>query len=779
MNFFARCINPGCRAGAIRKAIRMSPSFRDRLLLALLPILVQLPALLHVIDGDPLTVLSGLGVGGRPGVLSGLPWIDPNIGTTVQSLGHAAAQVWLSGDVPWWNPYAAIGVPLAAEMQPSALFLPFVLLLHFADGIIYLRVTLGIISGLATYELLRELGLCRAARMTGAVMFAFNGTAAWLPDAPVHAATFLPLILLGIERARRHAVDARPLGWLWCATGLALSLYAGFPETAYIDGLFAGVWSLLRLAAPGRGEHLWPMRALLLGKLITAAVISLLVSLPCIVPFVSFIDQSDVGIHAGTAFSTWALPAGAFPMYLAPYLYGPIFAFAAFGAHGLTGPVAAFWNVGGYVGCTVAFLALVGVLGARRGQPGLRMFLGLWIVTALAKTAALPGLTDAINLIPLMSITAFYRYAGPSWSMAAIILAALAIDDWRRGCLPRRRLLVGALIASLLLGAALWAALPTVRLLWPEPGYRPFPVAAVAWVLTVFAILPLLMWRRPTQLRLAALVGVASVDAIAMFALPQLSAPRGVTIDRAPIGFLHANLGLQRFFTLGPIGPNYGAYFGLASINDNMTPVPRIWANHVRTVLDPAADPAVFAGVEGNRAPGSDVKDVFLQRLDQYSALGVRYAVTFRGAGSMLTDRGLPRVFRDSQVDIFALPNPAPYFSTEPACALEPKGRWAVAASCEVPATLTRRELAYPGWSATVDRLPVQMGTTGLFQTVPLPAGRSYVRFAYAPPHITLAYLGTVLGLAWTVVLVWRSAKLSRTCHRVGRRLMGLFGTGL
>ena len=39
------------------------------------------------------------------------------------------------------------------------------------------------------------------------------------------------------------------------AVGLALSVYAGFPETAYIDGLLVLVWALARLVSLPGGDR--------------------------------------------------------------------------------------------------------------------------------------------------------------------------------------------------------------------------------------------------------------------------------------------------------------------------------------------------------------------------------------------------------------------------------------------------------------------------------------------------------------------------------------------
>ncbi len=905
----------------MRHAWLRSGAALDRWLLVLLPLVVQLPNLLHLIDSNPLLVLSMLGKGGHPALLPGLPgWIDPNIGSTTQALGHVAAKSWLAGRVPWWNPYTGVGVPLAAETSPGALFLPFVLLLHFtADGLIWLRVAMQAVAGVATYELLRQLGLRRGACLVGGILYAFNGTLAWLPHGPERASAFLPLILLGVERARWRAVAGRPLGWLLLVAGLAWSLYAGFPETAFLDGLFAAAWAMLRLIAPG-GEPgaIWQVRARLAGKLVAGAIVALLVATPAVWPFLQYLGMSEVGLHAD-AFAYAALARAAFPMFVLPYLYGPI---ASFGYVSPNGPTWFAWgNVGGYVGIAAAVLALAGLLVRR--EAALRWLLAGWIALCLAKTAAEPVITGLFNVIPFMAQTAFFRYSEPSWTLAAIVLAALAVDHWlRHGAMPRRAALAAAL-GAMLLALALALAWPTLQQLAALASHRRVPLlglagapffaaVSVAWAVLVTLAMAALLAGSPRRWRALALFGLVCADAVAMFAAPQLSASRGTRLDRRPLQFLQAHLGLQRFYSLGAIPPNYGAMFGIAAINDDMLPVPENWAQHINRVLDPATDPGLFIGSVAARTPDTDPRALLARRLDAYRDLGVRYIVTLDGdnslrltastavadaplkplelvsgsqvsgrisasfvpgrdlealgvtfgtyrglsdgaaalsvctpracasghadlasagderslpiplspplavqrgdaltftlrhdgghkpvalwlaRGSMATlDAGapagygpiigseaprpgldLPRVFRGEVMDIFQLPGAAAYVSSDPACTLVTQGRLEVTADCASPATLTRRELSFPGWTARLDGRPVTLGARGIFQTVALPAGRSQVRFAYAPPHVRLAYAAAASGVLWMLL----AAAAARARRRAGPGWRGASG---
>ncbi|WP_431270050.1 hypothetical protein [Dankookia sp. P2] len=141
-------------------------------LLVSIPLLANAFPLVTGWSADPRYFVSGLSVGPQDSLLPGLPgWIDPHAGLTLESLGGLAAAEWLRGTIPWWNPYSGLGLPLAAEMQPGALFLPFVLLLSFGQGVILLKIVMQAIAGLATYALLRQLGLTRTAALIGGICY--------------------------------------------------------------------------------------------------------------------------------------------------------------------------------------------------------------------------------------------------------------------------------------------------------------------------------------------------------------------------------------------------------------------------------------------------------------------------------------------------------------------------------------------------------------------------------------------------------------------------------
>jgi hypothetical protein len=117
---------------------------------------------------------------------------------------------------------------------------------------------LEILAGVSTYCLLRRLALSRWACLAGGAVFALNGTFPWMSHAPINPVPFLPMVLLGVERARISAIENRRGGYALLGLAGALSFLAGFPEVAYIDALLAVLWLIWRLAGID-SQHRWRM----------------------------------------------------------------------------------------------------------------------------------------------------------------------------------------------------------------------------------------------------------------------------------------------------------------------------------------------------------------------------------------------------------------------------------------------------------------------------------------------------------------------------------------
>jgi len=127
---------------------------------------------------------------------------------------------------------------------------------------------------------------------------------------------------------------------------------------------------------------------------------------------------------------------------------------------------------------------------------------------------------------------------------------------------------------------------------------------------------------------------------------------------------------------------------------------------------------------------------------------------------------GLRKVYADSVMDIWELPNPAPYFQVIQGgpCSFLTTQRENVTAECVAPATLLRRELYMPGWRVTVNGAATAVQQDDIFQSAALPAGHVQVRYHFAPAYVEFGWAASVIG---TLGLIWQVIRLglSRQLH--------------
>jgi hypothetical protein len=703
-----------------------------------------------IVDADPMAVRADLLLHDPAGWLPGNPTIDPNDGFTSQALGRQAADQWFSGEVPYWNHYEGVGAPLAGGMQSAAFFLPFILLLRLANGLLYFHVALEVLAALGAYLLLRRLRVGHAVAVAGGIAFGVSGTMAWLTNAVMNPIAFLPWLVLGIELVLGADDDDGPpspwrrwVGPVVIALAVSGSLYAGFPEIAYLDGLLAGAWAVLRLVQRRHDRFLRR-----LGNLVLGGLAGLLLAAPILVAFLTYLSVGHAGSHDGTSGEGSLLPLG-LPAMVLPYVYGPIFGFTKGDASGL---LALWWsNVGGYVPMAAVALTIVGLFGRR--ERGLKILLVVWSVICLGKIFGVPVVSALVNLVPAVRLAAFYRYSQVMIEFSVIVVAALAIDEIVRGQLARWKAVAGGSLAvGVVLGAAALARYPLSQIGVPEKGI--WAVASVLGALGVVAVVIIagLMGAERARLRRALLGGVLVAESIVFFVLPQLSAPRDNVADLAPVTWLQAHQGTASFFSLSPISPNYGSYFGIRSANVNNLPIPQAYADFILEELNRNAEPAVFTGWYDKDPAGPTGKQELLANLGNYAEAGVRFVVARRGVVTPAEAgrAGLSPVFADTAFEIFEVPGWRPYLEPtgESGCRVVSGDFTGGVVDCPAPARLLRRELSLPGWTAAVngEATPIT-SPDGLFQEIALPAGRSTVTFSFRPPGAGLSWVLLALGV--------------------------------
>jgi hypothetical protein len=686
-------------------------------------------------------------------LVCGRPSIDPNVGPLTQDLGYRAAVDIIHGHLPWWNYFEGLGTPLAGELQSAALF-PFTWLLALPGGLVWMHIVLEAISGVSTYFLLRRLSIPAVFATVGGMLFALDGTFAWLANTVVNPLAFLPMLLLGVEIILERSSSRTSRGWTLAIVALALSLYSGFPEGAYFDALFCAVWALVRLYFLPRSD--W---ARALRRLAGAAGLGVVLALPTLVPFVDFLKVAYVGGHKSAVDGLETMHSMAIPMLFNPYVYGTIFDNAK---------AAGAWDtIGGYFTVSASTLAIVGLFGPR--LRALRVMLGVWILIGMAGSLNFLHSRVLWNLFPFVSSSAFSRYIFSSCEMAVIVLAVLGLADVFERPRARRYLTYAGTFMALVLVWCWLAAEPynrgvphheKVRLFLLGLSLIPFVVVAL---LIVFSFVKRRAWI--TYLAAALVV----VESLFMFMVPTLAAPKAVAIDYAPIHYLQVNEGSYRYVDLGVLAPNWGSEFGLNSLSAIDLPFPRAFKNLIQDDLYPGLRPPneflVKGGPPGTVAMEKEVATHFVA----YENASVKYLVLPASMALLpqLSRQGLKLAFHDSFAIIYETPHPRPFYSSS-SCTVTSTGVNVATASCSrAHATLLRTELSMKGWTASVNGRAAKLTRVdGVYQQLTLPKGTSVVDYQFFPPHEDIAVLLALLAL---VVVVGSLVLDARTTRRDAR----------
>lgn len=727
-----------------------APAFLSSLFVTVVILAANAVYLLRIRTNNPLQYFSGVAFH-TPGVLSGGHTIDGNEGWTAQALGRLAAQMWQHGQLPLWNYYEGLGQPLAGEMQSAALFLPFILLQLLPNGIFVMHLALEFVAAFSTLMFVRSLRLSWVAAACAACLFGLNGAFSVMTNAPFNPIAFLPMALWGVELIG-HAVrySRRPRAGLWVtALAVAFMLFAGFPETALLEGLFVAGWAVVRLVAlPGH-------RRSFTGWTIVGAVLGVVIAAPVLVAFKDFLDFGYTAYHLGAA-NVYSYKARMVAALGFPYASGPM----------TNKP---FNGLAGYVTLPTVFVAILGFLGGHRRA--LRIFIGLTLFVLVIN--AFGGLTFIpvkafLNVIPGVRNILVAKYGVSLIEFAVIVCAAYGIDDLRRARVRRPAVLIAAASVALYLVGVV--TFDEHRNYLSHPRWT---IAMVTWTVLACVVLAVIAFaarsgsRRVGLLALvAALIVIA--DGAGTYAVPQLSASTRNPVDLAPVRYLQTHLGTSRFYTLGPIAPNYGSYWGIASVNVNDLPVPKKMSTFVFDELRPRPGTPGAKGTGrafipfwlGGQLPSARIQRVVLKAYGQqqsaFRKAGAEYIVMTHGVATEATGAkyGLTRVFRDAKIEIWRDPKAAPYYSTSKnECSIRTQSLSGVTLDCALPTTLLRRQLSSPGWTATVNGTTSTVVDTPdrLFQSIPVPAGVSTISYSYMPKYFVAA---SALSLAAVALML-------------------------
>lgn len=668
----------------------------------------------------PLALFAQIGRAGAVG--PGRATQESNMGVTSQALGTRAAIDWFQGRVPLWNYYEGTGVPLAGEMQSAALFLPFILCLKSLSGQLYFHISLQILAGICTFFYLRKIRLGGAASFCGAVFFELNGTFSWMANAAFNPIAFLPMALLGMELTIEAAERESRGGWLVLCAGAVWSVYAGFPEVAFLDALLVVAYFFVRACQMPRA-----VRRRLVLKLGFCTLVTLLLISPLIAQFADFLSFSYTDGRSNSGGPSIDPRVGVIAL-MVPYIYGPI------GALDLS-----YWGAtGGYLGFAMVVLAMAAVWWQWRNR--VVQCFAVWAAICLLKIYGEPLTSYVLLKIPFLSQIVLERWLMPSLEFSIVVLSATAIHEL--SARPRASLLAPVLLAIAIVLASLW--LTVAHGTYNAGGH--FYVGYAAANLLCVLLFSLAGCGTPLMGRHSAWVisSMGILEALLLFSAPILSGPRNFRFDMDGVAFLQKNLGLQRFYTLGPILPNYGSAFGAAELNYDDMPVNKYLVRYFKDNLDPFMD-ATNTKPNWHRGRNPLNNQMIRRKFPAYGAVGVKYVVT--SPGDDFSNLMQP-VYLSNAMGIYELPRFTPYFSGRD-CQVRATSRDEVEVRCQRPTTIVRLESFTPNWKASIDGQPVEVSMcNGLFQSVEVPAGTSTVKFTYECPYgrwtIPMFWLGTL-----------------------------------
>lgn len=436
-------------------------------------------------------------------------WMMGDVITAHAPWRYLYREAYLSGEVPFWNPYTYGGIPFLAYHQTGVLYPPnwIFLLVSVETAFTIFLFAHVLISGLAMYALLRRLTLPPIAALTGALAWMFCGflttwlawlstsiSVLWLP--PVVLAT--DWVLAGPGRKTR-AIGALAL-IMW------LTLLGGHPQYTYYNLLTTGafaVWRTLTL------EVSWRQRVVRFTQFLAGCTLGLLIAAVQLLPVLELLSFNTRNPLPISALMAGAIPVRHLMTLLMPEFYGGPNTYVGAGN---------FVEFSGYIGITSLLLMALALLYPRLQRRSGLWFFGLLALLALHLTyggilnvpfSYLPAYISFRGLQRIYGIWSFGAAGMAAWGMAAIVLAR----GWRRqviGSVAAGLLVAGMLIVwqpDAALNLLMWPGL-FIDLEWASRALEPLRWAA--WLLVGMGVVLLLLvvlqrWRA----RLAFLAPVA------------------------------------------------------------------------------------------------------------------------------------------------------------------------------------------------------------------------------------------------------------------------------
>ena len=695
----------------------------------------------------------------------------------------ARAQVH-AGRLPLWNPYIYAGMPLLGDVQSALLYpltwLAMVLPVEAAWG--PMAVLKLLTAGLGAFVLGRELRLGRAGALVAAVVFMLSApNVAWLQWPLTTVYSLLPWLFYATHRLHARPERRRAAA---LAGVVALSLFAGHPETAALSSTAAGVY----LVALGLAERR-PLGdvARSLARWVGAQALGLALAAVVFVPFLfAYVPSITREVHGD--FAKLAMPPEVGLLWLMPSLFGG-------GKPDYAGPLVTYVTTAGSFGVVALLLAGVAARRAWRAPPALALAVTAGL--ALLVAFGVPPVSWIMRTVPPFAtgnnlrVLHIVALAGALGAGAGFELLA------RRRISPRAAAAwAGAVLVVALAGLGL-ATLATRLPASQATELRAIGRLAAMLVLGAACLVALGRVRRGTALALA--LAAVLVETYPLHDLNAiLPADRAYPPKPAAVAFLQRELDGERMSSIRPgpfpplvLPPDTSALYGLESVQGYDYPQSKRWADFSWFVLrERGLSRELVLNSPPLRGPSLTALRMLNTRLylaapDAPAPPGFRTVYSARDGRVFEDARALPRAFAVGRVrrlgdaaglrtlaagDVdprreAVVPPDAPAASRGPA-GLRPArvqrrdeqsfrvrapggGGWLVVAN------------AYnPLWRAEVDGRPAKLYPTNhATMGLPLRPGARTVEFRLS--HVDLL-IGAAISAAALVLLAWLARPLRR-----------------
>lgn len=222
--------------------------------------------------------------------------MDPSLIQLMIPYYFLAADIWHSGQIPLWNPYAALGVPLLADIQAQA-FSPLHLPFYFFPTMqvynleLVSRVCLGVVSA---YLFARSLQLPRYASVFASLSYCFCPYILWYSELMGAGYFVLPLVFCCFVRLAKNYSWAHLVA---AGSASALLLLSAHPEITFFGILSAVACMCLlmvlnpELSVEFKGVITAAWRSVLL--IFGCAAFTFCLSAPVLLPFAEYLLHSD------------------------------------------------------------------------------------------------------------------------------------------------------------------------------------------------------------------------------------------------------------------------------------------------------------------------------------------------------------------------------------------------------------------------------------------------------------------------------------------------------